>query len=174
MPTEERLLLGSNLQVYYEIAKKAQSKSEKLDKRYTKPIPGQPGRFVHGYDPGRGSFKNALIAIVFSGVFADALIAVAALQEPELLAKQKTSFNKFFNKMNYEEKLKVLGVTDKILLENCKEFRDSRNDVVHDKPNVFVGGKLVSRARKPRVAQVEAARAVKFIDRLWVALKKRS
>ena len=173
MTTEDRLLLGSNLKVFFDIAIKAQASSARLDKKYIKPIPGQQGRFVNNYDPRRGSFKNALIAIVFSGVFIEALLSVVALEEPERLTKKRLTFQKF-DRLTYENKLKILGVFDENLLEDCKNLREGRNEIVHEKPSVFVKGKLVTPVEKFRVAQTEAKRAVAVVRRVIKALSKRA
>ena len=60
----------------------------------------------------------------------------------------------------YEEKLRLLGVTDVDILARCKHFREARNDLMHEK--VMRAEELS--ATDFRFAQAEAACGVEFMQ----------
>ena len=66
-------MLLTNASLYLAIAEEAQAESERLAKLARRPKPdGEPGVIVT-YDPEQKSFKNSLIAIVFSTMYLEAL-----------------------------------------------------------------------------------------------------
>jgi hypothetical protein len=81
---------------------------------------------------------------------------------------------KKFNWLTYEKKLKVLGIDDKGLIEACKDFREGRNELVHEKPIMVIEGKFVTPMKKVRVAQKEAKDAVTIVKRVIKALSERT
>jgi hypothetical protein len=115
----------TNVDVYFAIAEEALAESERLEKR---PKPdGAPGVIVT-YDPERKSFKNSLVAIVFAGMYLDALFYI-------LGAKQfgKAQYNKKHDNKSLEEKLQLFGLSDKDLLAEAERFRKRRRELVHEK-----------------------------------------
>lgn len=117
----------SNANVYLAIAEEALAQSKQLDEASQRPKPdGQPG-FVKTYDPEHASFKRSLVAMVFAGIYLEALLYIVGTDK-----LGKDEYMKIDRK-HYEEKLRVLGVTDTETLTTCKRFREARNDLVHEK-----------------------------------------
>jgi hypothetical protein len=117
----------SNLKTYLTIAEDALAEAERLDAASRKPMPnGKPG-FIMTFDPDRRSFKQSLIALVFAGVYLEALMYIVGTQRLGKDAYMK------LDRKKYEEKLVGLGISDPELLSSCKRFRESRNDLVHEK-----------------------------------------
>ncbi len=162
--------MSTNLQTFLEIAKDSQAKSKELLEAARKPMPGQEGRYVTTLDPDQKSFKYALIAIAFSGVYLDALLYIEGLRRFENCSEK---FLKDFDRMTYEKKLEMMSITDQELLAACKRFRDSRNDLIHEKALFFEeSGKLVhGSVGPPSSAQEDANDAIVLIDRVKKALE---
>jgi hypothetical protein len=149
----------SNLDVYFSIAKDASAESKELEEKQRTAKPDGTG-FVISHDPDRRSFKHSLIAIVFAGVFLDALLHIEGKRR---LGRSKYRKLKY-EKMPYAKKLKAIGIDDEKLLTDCERFRQSRNELVHDKAfEIWPSTKL---RRKFRTAQEEARHAVSFIQSL--------
>lgn len=152
----------TNLSIYLAIAKDSMDKSDEIAKANTRPKPnGEPGSIIT-FDPEQGSFKHSLIAIVFAGIYLDALIHIEGVKR---LGKKK--YRKIDRKM-YEEKLAVLfdadtsKVDDSDIIETCERFRKARNEVVHEKPI-----KLADIQKADiRFAQEEARRAIDLVERI--------
>lgn len=105
---------------------------------------GSPGWIVT-YDPSQTSFKQAMICIVFTGMWLEAKMHLRIVK-----AHGKDRFKEVDFK-SYEEKLKLLGITDEVLLHSVSEFRESRRTLVHEKAH-FDDGQV-------RWAQKEAEKA---------------
>lgn len=148
----------SNLNVYRAIAGDALAKSQELEAALRLPRPG--GGSVIRYDPNRGSFKHSLIAIVFAGIYLDALLHIEGVRR---LGKAQY---RAVEKKPYEDKLVAVGISDRDVIAACKRFRTSRNDLVHEK--------AIELAPSPkarfRVAQKEASHAIAFVDRVSILL----
>jgi len=142
----------SNLDTYLAIAKDALAASLAAEASHRKPKPdGSPG-FIISLDRTKTSFRQGLIAIVFAGVYLDALLHVVGTQR---LGRRQY---KKIHKDKYEEKLNKLGVTDKDTIVACERFRKARNDVTHEKATQPLTVKNL------RIAQREAEHALHFID----------
>jgi len=87
---------------------------------------GSPG-YVVKFDPEQRVFKQALIAITFSGIYFEAFAYFVARQ----ISKSKAE--KVDKARGYRAKLEELGVEDAGLLEAAESFRKSRNELVHEK-----------------------------------------
>jgi len=150
----------SNLNTYLAIAEDALAEVQRLDVAGRRPKPnGEPG-FIITFDPDRKSFKQSLIALVFAGVYLEALMYIVGTQR-----LGKNAYLKIDRK-KYEEKLVDLGIRDLELLSNCTRFREARNDLVHEKAveiEKFGAAQL-------RNAQEEAKIGVEFVRSVAVAL----
>jgi hypothetical protein len=71
----------------------------------------------------------------------------------------KDLYKKLDRNTNYEEKLRILGLTDSDLLKRCVRFREVRNDLIHEK-SIDLESLGKSKAYK---GQEEANLAVNFI-----------
>jgi hypothetical protein len=154
----------SNLDVYFSIAKDALAKSKKLEGSQRTPKPDGT-RFVITHDPDRRSFKHSLIAIVFAGIFLDALLHIEGKRR---LGRSKYRKLKY-EKMPYAKRLKTIGIDDEKLLMDCERFRQSRNDLVHEKA-IEIWPSTKTR-QQLRTAQEEAQHAMSFIQSLVDLLK---
>ncbi len=147
----------SNANVYIVIAEEALAESKQLDEASQRPKPdGQPG-FVKTYDPEYTSFKQSLIAMVFAGIYLEALLYIVGMDK-----LGKDEYMKIDRK-HYEEKLRVLGVTDTETLTTCKRFREARNDLVHEKaiePHAGVDGTTFHTAQREAEIGVSFVRSI--------------
>ncbi len=151
----------SNVTVYLAIADTALAEAQRLDAEGRRPKPnGEPG-FIITFDPDQQSFKQSLIALVFAGVYLEALMYLVGIQR---LGKRE--YLKIDRK-KYEEKLLALGICDQELLSAGKRFREARNDLVHEKA-VAIQEINASELKK---AQHEAEVGVAFVRSVANAFK---
>ena len=114
---------------------------------------GQPGS-ITTFDPNRVSFKESLIALVFSGLYLEALLHIVGCQ---LLGHEEYER---IDRTTYEVKLKRLGIMDEQVIKGAERYRTSRNDIVHEKA-------YDSRyAEKLQIAQDEARHAIALIHKV--------
>lgn len=142
----------TNIHIFYKIAKESYTAMNEFTNRNRKPKPnGEPG-YIITLDPEQKSFKHALIIIVFCGIFLESILHL-------LIVKQKglDTFNKYDRKI-YEDKLRLLGCDDQSILNLCKQFRETRKEIVHEKAYI--------NANSMRIAQKEADVAIKLIDKI--------
>ena len=71
----------SNANVYIVIAEEALAESKQLDEASQRPKPDGQSGFVITYDPERTSFKQSLIAMVFAGIYLDALLYIVGMDK---------------------------------------------------------------------------------------------
>lgn len=117
----------TNVEVYREIADEAYQGMVTLTAAARRPKPdGSPGWIVT-YDPGQTSFKQAMISLVFTGMWLE-----AALHLLIVTTYGKDKF-KEYDRKSYEEKLSLLGCNDQELLKSVSRFRKARRDMVHEK-----------------------------------------
>ena len=147
----------TNVRIYRQIALESEVISAEEVRTRRRPIPGQPGRSELIPDPDRRGFKHAMIAIVFAGMYIEAalhLVALERLPEDEL---------KRTDHLRLEKRVEALGVSDPNLLVACKEYREARRSLVHEK-----AGSLPD-SQQMRVAQDEARAAVELVHRIDAA-----
>lgn len=117
----------TNLEIYLAIAEEAHSDMRAAMAKGITPKPnGEPG-FVMRSEPDRRSFKQAMIAIAFAGMYLEALIYIVLQNR-----FGRTNALKL-DRLPYEDRLKELGITDDDLHNRVKVFRDARKDLVHEK-----------------------------------------
>lgn len=119
-------IIITNVQMYKTIAEEAYSQMVLADDSAQTPNSEGTGYIIR-YDPERSSFKYAMIALVFTGMWLEALIHLHFVQK-----HGKELYNKYDRK-SYEEKLKKLEVTDEELLDRVRRYRDVRRELVHEK-----------------------------------------
>src|SRR3972149_7174103 len=147
----------TNVHVFYKIAKESYAAMNEFTNRNRKPKPNSEPGYIITLDPEQKSFKHALITIVFCGMFFESILHL-------LIAKQKglDTFREYDFK-SYEEKLQLLGCADQSLLDICKQFREARKEIVHEK--AFIN------ADSLRIAQKEADVAIELIDKIVAHFK---
>jgi len=160
--TEPSIVL-SNVDVYFTIAKESLAESQRLIAA-NRTLREDGKGFVITYDPDRSSFKHSVVALVFSGIYLDALLYFVGTRQLGTAEYMK------IERTHYEIKLQALGLTDRSLLEECKRFRESRNDLVHEKPLELTSGSTPT--EPSRWAQEEAEHAVTFVGRVSQLLSK--
>lgn len=120
-------LIISNISVYKEISDEAYLKMvELIENGRTPKADGSKG-WVVKYDPKQNSFKQAMISIVFTGMWLEALMHLLIVKKYD----NKTFKNYDFK--SYEDKLGLLGCTDKDILKLVEKFRKCRKELVHEK-----------------------------------------
>lgn len=158
----------TNLSIYLAIAEEALAESTRLLEAGRTPKPdGQPG-YILSSDPGRKSFKQSFIAIAFAGMYLEALVGLIGRAR-----LGKAFYDEKIDRFTYEEKLKVLGVNDERDLASCKRFRETRNNLIHEKALDFEALRPDKKIRKKeiRVAQEEASLAVDFVKSIGSKLQ---
>ena len=149
--------VSTNVHVFYKIAKESYATMNEFTNRHRKPKPtGEPG-YIITLDPGRKSFKHALIAIVFCGMFLESILHLLIVEQKGL-----DTFNEYDRKI-YEDKLRLLGCDDQPILVLCKQFREARKEIVHEKAYI--------NADSLRIAQKEADVAIDLIDKIVAYFK---
>lgn len=143
----------TNLNIYLAVAEDAAAESIRLHEEGRTPRPAVGG-YVKTFDPDSRSFKQSFIAIAFAGMYLEALLGLACIAR---LGREL--YKKVERQTTYEEKLKLLGVLDPDVLDQCKRFRETRNDLMHEKPVSLeeLGTVIV------RKAQAEAKFAIEFV-----------
>ena len=150
MPEIMKTITLTNVSIYRSIAEEAHQKMHESLVAGRRPRPD--GGWIIKYDPTRTSFKQALIAIAFTGMWLEAATHLAIVREYGL-DTAKESDRKF-----YEDKLQLLGRSDRTLIERAKRLQLARRELMHEKA-CFGRGEV-------RAAQEEAENAHKLLIEL--------
>ena len=130
MPTH----LDTNMSVYRAITLDAHQKMHEQISAGRRPKgDGSPGWIIN-FDPDQGSFKQAMIAIVFAGMWLEALLHLLIVRDHGAEKFREYDFK------SYADKIRLLGCLDKKLLDAAERFQKSRKELVHEKAH-FDGGK---------------------------------
>ena len=117
----------TNVAVYREVVDESYAAMRETMRNQCRPkANGEPG-FIKTFDPSSKSFKQAMICIVFAGMWLEAELHI------QLGWRRGKDVAKEADRTTWEEKLRILGVDDDELLEKVCEFRKSRKDLVHEK-----------------------------------------
>ncbi len=120
-------IIITNVAVYREVMEEAYASMREAMRKHCRPKSnGEPG-LIKTYDPSRKSFKQAMICIVFAGMWVEAELHI------QLGWRRGKDVAKEADRKTWEEKLRKFGVCDEDLLEKVCEFRKSRKDLVHEK-----------------------------------------
>lgn len=138
--------LFTNLNIYKAIAEDAYEEMCALDKDGRIPKDDGSGGYILKYDPDHRSFKNAMVVVVFAGMWLEAL-----LHQLIVGFHGEAKFKEVDRSFSYEKKLELIGITDAELLGKIEKFRESRNKLVHEKAH-FDSGTI-------KIAQEEAVLA---------------
>jgi hypothetical protein len=146
----------TNSQLYRDIAIESWRQSQVALDAHRQPKSEGSGGYVSRRDPTFASFKQAMIAIVFAGMYLEARLWVVGSARVGTVAYKTT------DKKALEERVTHLGITDSALIADLKEYREARKDLVHEKTPHFVGaeedGFLVSTQPVSIVAAQDLAR----------------
>ena len=149
----------TNLNIYREIAEDALERSEQALREHCRKRPGGQRGTIITLDPNRASFKESLIALVFSGIYLEALLHVVGCQ--------RVGYKKYIriDGNSYEGKLRKLGITDEWVIKSAERYRRLRRDIVHEK--AYDSGYVKTR----HIAQKEARRAIELIHKVAELLR---
>jgi hypothetical protein len=152
MGNNSHSFVHTNLHVFYHIAHDAYvAMGKNLNSRRKPRLDNEPGWIITP-DPEQKSFKNALIAIVFCGIFLESLLHLLIVKHKGLGIFEK------YDRKPYEDKLQLLGCDDHSILEGCRHYQEARREIVHEKAHIY--------NKNIRVAQKEAASAMELIQKI--------
>ena len=139
----------TNVSTYKAIALDAHSRMHELTNAGRRPKDdGSPG-WVITIDPEQGSFKQAMIAIVFTGIWLEALLHLLIVRDHGVKKFEEYDFK------SYADKIQLLGCTDLMIIDAARSFQLCRKELVHEKAYLDKG--------QIRKAQDEADNAHKLI-----------
>ena len=159
----ERKPVFTNVHIFGAIADAAyESMSKDMAKNVRAMPDGSPGT-IKVFDPEQKSFKDAMILIVFSCIWLEALLHL-------LIVRQFGSdcFRKVDRRLSYGEKLTLLGCNDDQLLEWTGQLQGSRRQLVHEKAHMDYSDEGVFTGEvKTAQEEAENARRVMVGVREW-------
>jgi len=145
-------MIMTNERVYYSIARQAyDDMKEDLEKNIRPKSNGAPG-YVKSIDPEQNSFKNALICIVFNGIYLESILHIL-IGKNLGIKKVKQLDNQI-----YENKLIALDCKDIEILMETKRYRKVRKEIVHEK--------ALLTQEDIKVVQDEAKKSMKLIENI--------
>lgn len=126
-------LIFTNVSIYREIAIEAFKAMQELIESGRRPKQDASSSWILQFDPNQQSFKQAMVVIVFTGMWLEALL--------HLLIVRNHGEAKFrdFDFKPYEEKLRLIGIDDNSILEAAARFRKARKELVHEKAHFDAG-----------------------------------
>ena len=112
-------------------------------------------KFALGYFP---SEMYAFLAFFVPAILLSCVVyrKKEALFHLLIVARFGESVYNKYDKDKYENKLKLLGCKDQVLMDACKHFRDCRREIVHEKAH-FTQNNF-------RIAQDEARTSMKLVE----------
>ena len=117
----------TNIETYKAIADEAHAQVVAAMEAGRRPKPdGSPG-WIFTLDPEQTSFKQAMISIVFTGMWLEALMHLLIVQ-----THGEDVFKKY-DRQPYEQKLELLNCRDAGILDRATRFRRIRKELVHEK-----------------------------------------
>jgi hypothetical protein len=130
-------ILPTNYSIYESIAREAfQDMKNSIDSGRRPKSDGSEG-WIITYDPTHTSFKRAMVSVVFTGMWLEAILHL------EIVKRFDESKFKDYDFKSYEEKLKLIGIEDIDFLNRISRFRKSRKELVHEKAH-FDSGEIKS------------------------------
>ena len=87
---------------------------------------GSPG-WIITYDPEQRSFKQAMIAIVFTGMWLEAFLHLRIVRDHGLQKFKEYDFKCL------ADKLQLLGCSEPAIIETAQKFQKCRKEFVHEK-----------------------------------------
>ena len=153
----------TNVHIFGAIADAAYERMYEDMANNVRPMPDGSSRFIKVFDPEQNSFKDAMVSIVFSCIWLEALLHLLIVEK---LGRE--CFKKVDRRLSYGEKLGLLGCSDEKLLEWIVQLQESRRQLVHEKAHLEYTDEGVF-AGEVKTAQDEAenARRVMVGVRQW-------
>ena len=145
----------SHAAIFRQLAEESLAAAEAEHSLRIDELEGERSGVVIRFDPEWRSFKHAIVAIVFAGMYIESRLWVVGCHR--LGADQYRRVDR----QPLEERIKALGITDERLVMDCRRYREARKGLVHEKPLP------VELDRSPlRIAQDEASFAVTLMSRV--------
>ncbi len=120
-------IIITNVAVYREVVEESYVSMQETMRKQCRPKSNDEPGLIKIYDPSKKSFKQAMICIIFAGMWLEAALHILLVRQGgEDVAKKA-------DKKTWEEKLQMLGVCDNELLGMVCKFRRSRKELVHEK-----------------------------------------
>lgn len=149
-------LIYTNVSTYRAIAIEAFEAMQELVESGRQPKgDGSPG-WILQFDPNQKSFKQAMIVIVFTGMWLEALLHLLIVRDHGEAKFREVDYK------SYEEKLRLVGIDDNSILEAAARFRIARKELVHEKAHFNAG--------ETQTAQDEARNAYQLMLAIDTAL----
>ena len=121
----EHVSISTNVHIFRAIADDAYKKMSEDMKGSVRL--GPEGNRIIDFDPERKSFKQAMISIVFTCIWLEAILHLLIVKK---CGKKKFTKN---DKSSYKHKLDLLDCKDDELLQNVERLRQARKGIVHEK-----------------------------------------
>ncbi|UTW54017.1 hypothetical protein [Kordiimonas sp. SCSIO 12610] len=137
-------IFHTNINSFYTIAEDAYRNMLAIQTRNRKPNSDKNG-YIITFDPNHESLQNALVSIVFTCIFIEALTHQGITKRYNI-----QTFKKLQNTL-LENKLEMIGITDSEAIEMTSQLRKVRNQIVHEKA-YFDNGEI-------KIAEQEAKNA---------------
>ncbi len=142
-------LIYTNVSTYRAIAIEAFEAMQELVESGRRPKEdGSPG-WILQFDPNQRSFKQAMVVIVFTGMWLEALLHLLIVRDHGEAKFREVDYK------SYEEKLRLVGIDDNSILEAAKRFKTARKALVHEKAHFDTGA--------TKTAQDEARNAYQLL-----------
>ncbi len=130
----------TNIETYRAIADEAYAQMIAATDAGRRPkFDGSPG-WIITLDPERASFKQAMIAIVFTGMWLETLMHLL------IVRRHGENIFKKYDFRSYKDKLELLGCQDQSILDRAKWFQATRKELVHEK--AYTSGGEIKHAQK--------------------------
>lgn len=120
-------LLSTNVGIFKAIAEEAYEEMNLGIEAGRRPAPDGRG-WIKSYDPTQATFKQAMVSIVFTGLWLEAMLHLWIVREFD-----ERTFEQYDRTKTYEEKLKLLGFEDEDVFQRVARFRKTRRELVHEK-----------------------------------------
>jgi len=148
----------TNCNTFYEMAEESYSAME-LALKGSRSISADGKTMTEDGAKRNFASKQALIVIAFSAMHFEALVFIVAHQKLGMSAAQR------LDRKLYEERLVALGCTNQSLIDQAKNLREMRKEMVHEKA-IDLGSKPDLNSMNIRIAWDAAYQAISFIREL--------
>ena len=120
-------LVITNVSIYRAIALEAHRKMhEHMNAGQRPKDDGSPGS-IKTFDPEQNSFKQAMVSIVFTGMWIEALLHLLIVRDHGTEKYEEYDFK------SYKDKLRLLGCSDEKVFNAAERFQKCRKKLVHEK-----------------------------------------
>jgi hypothetical protein len=123
----------TNISIYKSISDEAYLNMKELIESGRSPKPDGSEGSVITYDSEHKSFKQAMISIVFTGMWLEVLMHLLIVKKYDEKKFKKYDFK------SYKEKLSLIGCPDQDILDRAQRFQKCRKELVHEKAHFDTG-----------------------------------